>query len=261
MNHSWAYLLINAGCVAIPLALSFDRKVAFYKKWKAFWPANLITLAFFVVWDVIFTRNGVWGFNEAYLVGIDLLGLPIEEWLFFICIPYACVFLYETLRAYVAKSPFERLRMPIVLFLLVTCTMLMVFYRDRNYTFYTALFTLLATFWVFRRGSPWLTWYVFAYVVAMVPFVVSNGLLTGVEFWNYPLLNPQVDTITDHIVWYNNAHNLRYRIFSIPLDDFLYGFLLLGMNVGLYEAFLKRPTSSREPQPDDGHSSPPFHES
>jgi hypothetical protein len=41
------YAFLLAGSVAVPFALSFDRKVAFYKYWKSLTPATMITAAIF----------------------------------------------------------------------------------------------------------------------------------------------------------------------------------------------------------------------
>ncbi|MEC8400048.1 MAG: lycopene cyclase domain-containing protein, partial [Bacteroidota bacterium] len=99
------YLWVNLAVISIPFVASFDKRVAFFQEWKAFWPACLLTMACFIAWDVIFTARGVWGFNSDHLAGIDLLGLPIEEWLFFITVPYACVFTYACFKKYIPKSP------------------------------------------------------------------------------------------------------------------------------------------------------------
>jgi len=101
------YLLINAAVLLPPLALSFDRKVHFAAGWRAFVPAILLVAAAFVAWDTWFTAKGIWGFNPDYLIGWHLAGLPLEEILFFLCIPYASVFTHAVLRAYVPQDPFR----------------------------------------------------------------------------------------------------------------------------------------------------------
>lgn len=240
MSTSWYYLLINLGCIAIPLILSFDKKVAFYKRWKGFWLANLITLTFFIVWDAIFASMQIWSFNDTYLLGPRILGLPFEEWLFFICVPYACVFLYDTFRAYIPRYPFQRWGKPALVIVGVLSLFLLFTYPLRLYTSFTAGFTLIAVIWLWLRKSSWMGWFAFAYLIVIIPFIMANGLLTGLDFWKYPVFNTEVNAIADQIVWYDNAHNLRIRVFSIPVDDFLYGFLLLAMNTALYEYFNQR---------------------
>lgn len=58
----------------------------------------LVVGSIFIIWDVYFTKRGVWDFNRKYLIGLDIFGLPIEEILFFVCIPYACIFTYKSLK-------------------------------------------------------------------------------------------------------------------------------------------------------------------
>tara|TARA_B110000003_G_C16279210_1_gene390217 strand:- start:152 stop:436 length:285 start_codon:yes stop_codon:yes gene_type:complete len=84
----------------------------------------------------------------------------------------------------------------------------------------------------------------FSYAVLLVPFVISNGVLTGLDFWSYPVLHNDPAIIVDHIVWYNNDHNSGWRVFSMPVDDLLYGLLLIGVNVSLFEAFSARGKST-----------------
>jgi lycopene cyclase domain-containing protein len=61
-------------------------------------------------------------------------------------------------------------------------------------------------------------WFYLAYFVSLVPFLIVNGILTSLP-----------------VVWYNNAHNLGIRLYTIPIEDTMYSLLLLLMNVWLYE--------------------------
>jgi ligand-binding SRPBCC domain-containing protein len=62
-------------------------------------------------------------------------------------------------------------------------------------------------------------------VIFLFPFLIVNGILTG-------------SFLADPVVWYNNQENLALRIFTIPIEDFVYGLLLFLMNVTIYEKLM-----------------------
>jgi lycopene cyclase domain-containing protein len=216
------YLWINIGTLLFPLLLSFDKKVAFYKKWSALFPAILLTGVFFLVWDQWFTEMKIWGFNSLYVLGIYILDIPLEEILFFFTVPYACIFIYECLKAYIKNSEtFEELhRWFTLLFFGVACTLLY-WYNDRLYTSITCLiltFILGTHLTVIKRR--YMSWFYFAYLVSLIPMLLVNGLLTSLP-----------------VVYYNETQITGYHIMSIPVEDFLYNMTLLVMCIGLYEWF------------------------
>ena len=225
---SYTYLLINLCSIAIPLACSFEGKLRFYKKWKALFPALLIPAVFFLIWDSIFTSQGVWGFNEQYLTGIQVYNLPLEEVLFFFCIPYCCVFTYEVLNHFVKQDvlgKYARYGTTILAYMLVAVSFT---YNDLAYTFYTSLFTLLfLLLHLVVLKKPYWSRLVFAYLVILVPFFIVNGILTGTG-------------LEEPVVWYNDAENLGIRLLTIPIEDSIYGFLLIASNITLYETFKLR---------------------
>ena len=90
----YTYLIIDFLTICVPFLFSFHPKILFIKSWKSFIPAMTISATVFLVWDEIFTVWGVWGFNPDYLIGISIGHLPLGEILFFVCIPYSCVFTY-----------------------------------------------------------------------------------------------------------------------------------------------------------------------
>ena len=103
---NYLYLLLNLGSLSIPFIFSFHPKLKFYKHWKSLIIGIIISMLIFIPWDVFFTIKGIWGFNPTYFLGLKIFNLPIEEWLFFICIPYACVFIHYSLLHYFPNLKF-----------------------------------------------------------------------------------------------------------------------------------------------------------
>jgi lycopene cyclase domain-containing protein len=215
------YALLLAGSVLAPFLLSFDKKVAFYKRWKALFPATLITAVVFIIWDIYFTKHNVWWFNKEFVTGLFIAGLPIEEWLFFIIIPYCCIFIYEVSRAYFTKE-WKAFIIPANIVLFIVFLVITILNIDRIYTavnFGMATFIIGLQFFL-KTHKTYLFHFYTAYFLSLIPFFLVNGVLTSMP-----------------VVGYNNEENLAMRIYTIPVEDFAYLVNLLLMNLNLYEFF------------------------
>lgn len=149
------YLSLNILSFAVPFLFSFHPKLKFYKLWRYFLPATFIMMAFFIPWDIIFTQNGFWGFNEKYLSGIYFNNLPIEEWLFFICIPYACLFTIYAFKNLMPKFCFSNDTTAVFYFTIQTLLIVTLLYSyDRWYTAinFGYAIVLMALVFNYKRG-------------------------------------------------------------------------------------------------------------
>jgi len=220
----YEYLIINILVIFFPFVLSFDRKVAFFRNWKHLVPTYLTVGVAFVVWDVFATDAGHWSFNESFITGIKLFGLPVEEIMFFITVPYACIFTYEVIRAYMRdwEVPFNRWTYAILgLFLLVPALV----FHDQGYTFIVLIslsFVLVAVPFlvpeVFQRRSYWIF-----ILITMGLFLLVNHFLTSI---------PVVEYGAEEIWGGDGAWNGRF--IHIPLEDFIYNISLLTGYLSVY---------------------------
>lgn len=179
---------------------------------------------FYIVWDVVFTKQGVWSFNENYITGIKLINLPIEEVMFFFVVPYCCVFIYECVRCYFPKVQSTHFSTWLLKTIGIMLLVAALFYHERAYTFFTFFFNGIFIFVLssaknyfrhFNVGA-----FLISYAIILIPFLIINGLLTSIP-----------------VVLYNDNENLTFRIFTIPFEDIFYGMLLIMMNVVGFERF------------------------
>ncbi len=218
------YLYLLLFTAFFPLFLSFDRNVRFYRKWKYFFPAVIIPAAAFIFWDYYFTQKGIWGFNENYVMGAYLFGLPLEEIAFFLVIPFACVFVYECLNFYVKKDYLQSFAPYISAFVSLALTGIAIFHLDKLYTSTTFLLTaalIIIVQWIIK--AKYIGRFYFSFLLIIFPFFLINGILTYLP-----------------VVWYNDAYNLGIRIITIPVEDVFYGFSLLLATVIIYEKLQKK---------------------
>lgn len=228
MEQKYLYLAIDFFSILFPFIFSFYPKYNFSKKWKYLWLAIVAPALFFIVWDELFTQMGVWGFNPRYLTGIYFFSLPIEEILFFLCIPYACVFTYEAVN-YLITWRMSRSKQDLITDVLAALLFLLgVIFFDQWYTavtFIIASIYLNLHRWVWK--SDYLGKFYIAFIFILIPFFIVNGILTGTG-------------IEEQVVWYNDAENLGIRMGTIPVEDTFYGMVLLLMNVSLFEYLQKK---------------------
>ena len=173
----------------------------------------------YIIWDALVTGSH-WQFNTAYTLDFRLVGLPIEEWLFFITVPFGCLLVWETLpdaRLSRQLRPLRHVRSVLYAALPIGIA---VFSTGRQYTglvlccfgLVGLVDTLLRTHLLLEPKT-----YLYLAIVAVL-ILVFNGYLTA---------RP--------VVLYGEAYQSGYRMLTIPVEDFGYGFTLVLFNAMLYE--------------------------
>lgn len=212
-------MLINLVIIAFPLAATLEPRISYYRKLPAVFVSMLVVGAIFVAWDYAATLRGDWAFNESYVFGAKIIGLPLEELLFFVTVPYSCLFIYESVLAFLKERrvPFSRgayLGISLALMALAVSAL------DRAYTS-AALFS--------------------ASLALAILSIIGQGLLSSASFWRYMLLCFGMFLIFNYaltslpIVVYNPHAISGLRVLTIPVEDFLFNFSMLSMHLLVYE--------------------------
>jgi len=220
------YLLLDIASLSVPFIFSFHPKLRFYKLWNYFFPATFLMMCLFIPWDILFTQNGFWGFNDNYLSGLYLAQLPLEEWLFFICIPYACLFTIYAFKNTMPRFKLSPKNTNVVYFSIQTVLIVGLLYN--YHLWYTAInftYAIVLLAIVFNYKREVLNVFFPVFLLLLVPFFIVNGILTGTG-------------IEKPVVSYNDAENMGVRLLTIPVEDAFFGFELILLNLFLYKRFL-----------------------
>jgi lycopene cyclase domain-containing protein len=219
-----SYLFINISVVLLPLLFSFEKRIRFYRRSPSVAASVLIVGMVYIVWDSIATARGDWNFNSDHVMDFRLLGLPLEEILFFITVPYACIFIYEVLRSYFNDRIFRvpawfRYSIPVPFIIIALGT------PNQPYTHTVSLFTaafFILSSWLYPSLTQSKLFWVFI-MISFVPFFLVNYLLTSIP-----------------IVTYGEDAFSGIRITTIPLEDFFYSFSMLAFYLLVYKLVLNR---------------------
>lgn len=223
LKSQYLYLLINLICLLLPFIASMWYKSSFHKSWKDLLIAIVLPASVFIAWDELFARLQIWGFNSKYITGWSIGSLPVEEILFFVCIPYAYLFTYYAFK-FLAQQPYFFSRHELLSYCIIVVTMIGGIYNiDKAYTavaFLTLAFYLAYITLKLRVRFP--GYFYVAFAAMLLPFFIVNGILTG-------------GFTDEEVVWYNDQAILGLRLGTIPVEDVSYAMLLFLMNVSVYE--------------------------
>ena len=211
------YLIFNLIIILGPVLA-----VLFYKKAKKLdlWPglkAIIIPALLFIIWDELVTGY-FWQFNDKYILGLKIFRLPIEEILFFFTVPWACLFLWVNLEQKLKSSVIKKLSV----FLMLICFLAGFFYLLAG-LYYTGL--VLAMFFLtiiadilFKTNLLAQTRFI-AFLGLVIIFIgIFNGYLTA---------RP--------VVLYAESLKTNFNIYTIPIEDFIYGLALIILVIIFYE--------------------------
>lgn len=209
---AYTYALILFLTVIICFIASFDRRILFNRHFGAFLKSAVLVAIPFIAWDVWFTARGVWWFNTDYTLGIVLAGLPLEEWLFFIFIPFSCVFTYFCFDKFFKLDWLSGFNNLIVFVSVIVCSVMALLHYDKIYTLVTAFATIATLIYLhFIVRADWIGKASLVFTVLMLGFFPVNGVLTGTGL-ETPIVN------------YNPNDFLGIRMLTIPIEDAVYGY-------------------------------------
>lgn len=223
----FTYLLINFFTVIVCFVFSFNKRIRFDRYFLPFIKASTIVAIPFIIWDIYFTRMGVWWFNMDYTINKTICGLPIEEWLFFICIPFSCVFTFFCLEKFIRLDWANAFNNIIVFLSTIVCSWAALMFHTRIYTLATAIATLVTLLFLhFVAKAEWLGKASLVFLILMLGFVPVNGVLTGMCL-DAPIVN------------YNPGELLNIRLITIPIEDAVYGYSQFLLNIYFFKVFQK----------------------
>lgn len=233
----YTYILINFCTVIICFVFSFHKKINFAAHFTSFLKASLIVAIPFIIWDMWFTHQGVWWFDHRYTINIALNNLPLEEVLFFICIPFACVFTYFTLTKFINWDWTEKYNVAFMVTYGLSMIIILLKNITLQYTAWTSALNVLTMIIFLSYLKPkWIFKSFLIYLILLPGFFLVNGILTG-------------SGLPSPIVNYNSDEFLNIRWWTIPIEDAAYGYLLIVWNIWWFHYFEGQNSTNLESAP------------
>lgn len=183
-------------------------------------PAIIFSGTVFIMLNIRFLKSGIISYNSAFLSGARLLNLPVEEWLFLLVISLLSFAIYQQVK--IKFDNFEKPKsfLAVSLVLLVVFGLVAWFSRSKPVTFFILfLLTVYLGYTVFRnRFKQHITKFYIALLISVIPFFLFKGILNSLP-----------------VILYDNMYNLGIQIYGVPVEDFGYFFLLMLMNITIFE--------------------------
>ena len=89
------YFIILMIILLFTIFVEFKYHIHLYHSMKERVIVTLNIFIFGIIWDFYATYRSHWIFPGPGLIGLRIFGLPIEEFLFFLIVPYGAITMYK----------------------------------------------------------------------------------------------------------------------------------------------------------------------
>lgn len=214
------YLLILFALAGLTMFLFLKKTIVFIMEIKYMLPAIIFSSAIFILFNKRLLETGIVEFNPNYLIGKNLFNLPVEEWLFLLVISFFSFSVYllvaDRFANFEKHKPFVAISAVLLVFLGFEAWTS----REKLVPFF--IFFLLVIYFgytLFRnRFKIHLAKFFISYLIVAIPFLAIKAILNSLP-----------------VVTYNNEYILGLRLFNMPIEEFAYLFLLMLINITIFE--------------------------
>jgi len=214
------YLFFNAIIILFPLIAKIFHVKLLLPRFLTTVLAITISAVPFLLFDNQVTGY-FWTFNSKYILGLHLGNLPIEEILFFFTVPFSCLFLWVNW-----KQKFKQKNNKIyslIPYILLTLSLLGTLYFLYFGKYYTASVFCMVILVILI--DIYLKVKLLAHGFFLVYLCVINIFTLVFNF--YLTARP--------IVLYDARYKIELMVFTIPIEDFIFGLALITLVSILYE--------------------------
>lgn len=207
------YYFLNLIIFVPVLLLSFFTNVKPHRHIKGLLAGYLFVSLPFLIYDYWAVDRGLWAFNEAYVTGPYLWGMPLEEILFFITVPFAMIYVWGVVKKFIGDIGIPAI-FPLIAMGAVAAGSIwaLIFYWDNAYTRTVAIAALI-----------------------MILVAVGSRIAYTLRFWTFQLVllglflifNSILTTLP--IVTYNPDAIIGFKFGDIPIEDFLFNFAFVNL--------------------------------
>lgn len=208
-----AYLILDVAIFALPLAFSFGRRVAFWRRWPSVIASTLVVEITMVLWRALSLHRGDFVFSPGSTLSTPVFGLPLDDVLFFVASAYATIFLYEVVRAFVPEKGVTMTPWKAVALGTAFLVAGLVLYRFPYML--TVLVLCGAYFLIAAAIAPHLlasSWYWIAFGIAYVVMLIAQGIIGGLS-----------------AITFDAADVLGIHVAFVPLETFFFCIIPVGL--------------------------------
>jgi len=201
----FTFLFIDLLIIGLPILFSFSKRIHFISRFKHVTIATFLVISIFIPWNIAFTTLKIWSYSPSKYLGLTIVEVPIEAYLYYIFTPYLCIFIYVWLTKIIKKNYFKGAHFAVTPFLIAALVLLLLNSFDQTYAAFSLCFLILLLFIQLVNGKRYMGKFYLSFVFSIVPLFIVDSLLAALN-----------------VIWFDSKVTLAYKLGYLPLDTLIF---------------------------------------